>query len=69
MLQRLTVGLQEIDEMLASNLTVEDEDAVQLELEQLRREAVRLSAIAVSLRVDSLLHVPGKNLLTTSPMR
>jgi hypothetical protein len=28
--------------MLANNLTVEDEDAVQLELEQLRREAVRL---------------------------
>lgn len=31
---------QEIDEMLANNLTAEDEDAVQSELEQLRREAV-----------------------------
>ena len=33
-------GLQEIDEMLASNLTVEDEEAVQVELLALQREAV-----------------------------
>ena len=39
-LASLTDDLQEIDEMLASNLTVEDEEAVQAELLQLQKEAV-----------------------------
>lgn len=33
--------MQEIDEMLANNLTSEDEEAVQLELQALQTEAVR----------------------------
>ena len=34
--------LQEIDEMLSNNLSLDDEDAVQEELSQLQAEAVRV---------------------------
>ena len=37
---RMLMRLQEIDEMLANNLSAEDEDAVQAELRQLQQEAV-----------------------------
>ncbi|KAL6310038.1 Snf7-domain-containing protein [Sparassis latifolia] len=39
---------REIDEMLANNLTVEDEEAVQTELRELQREAVSREALPIA---------------------